>query len=91
MFGLENSFLSALGPKLDFLPLEVMQTCWPTVGGGVVEGAEVQNCKVTRSIVECVLFRGKPVDLRHLSVQCKDDCTFPCTVHCTFHRTFHRK
>ena len=31
MFGIENSFLSALGPKLDFLPLEVMQTCWPTV------------------------------------------------------------
>ena len=34
MFGLENSFLSALGQKLDFLPWEVMQACWPTVGGG---------------------------------------------------------
>ena len=34
MSSLENAFLSALGPKLDFLPWEVMQTCWPTVGKG---------------------------------------------------------
>ena len=32
LFGLDNSFLSALGPKLHFLPWEVMQTSWPTVG-----------------------------------------------------------
>ena len=33
-FGVENSFLSALVPMLDFLPLAVLQTCWPTVRGG---------------------------------------------------------
>ena len=38
MFVLENTFLSALGPKLDFLRWGGMQTCRPTVGRGDNKG-----------------------------------------------------
>ena len=41
IFGLRNSSLSTLGQKLHFWPWEVMQTCWPTVGGKGVSGLVV--------------------------------------------------
>ena len=62
MFVLENTFLSALGPKLDFLRWGGMQTCRPTVGRGDNKGLAkrfgslLKTCIWLNSTKKIVLF-----------------------------------